>query len=436
MTINQELMNYLDQSPTAFHAVDELAKKLKKDGYTYLMESERWVIEKGGKYYTTRNGSSIVAFTIGETVKDLSFNIVASHSDSPSFKVKPDYTMQVHDKYIKLNTEGYGGMILSTWLDRPLTIAGRLLIQEGNTMKSVLVHVKRPLLSIPSVAIHLNRQANDGYKFMKQVDLLPLLGMGDKADNDLIQIIKQDQGITGEVVSHDLFVVSASEAYSWGAHEEFISSSRIDNLQCAFTTYKGFVQGTNPNGINIYACFDNEEVGSRTKQGADGTLLYDVLVRINHGLHGDEETFRSALGRSMMVSADNAHALHPNHPEHYDPTNVTYMNHGIVIKHHANQGYTTDGLSSGLFKIMCAKAEVPVQEFTNHSDKISGGTLGSLSLSHVSVPTVDIGIGQLAMHSLIETTGSKDSEYMVKAIASFCSHPLSANEDGGYTLND
>ena len=396
-------------------------KKILLDaGYEELRECETWSLKKGGKYFTTRNGSSIVAFHIGNTLEDYHFQITSSHSDSPTFKVKEVAELQGKGGYIQLNTEGYGGMLCSTWLDRPLSLAGRVLVKEGNTIQSKLVSFDKDLVLIPNVAIHMNRDVNNGMKYNNQVDMLPLFSAGECVKDDYYQLIADELHTEKEnILGSDLYLYNRMEPTIWGAKEEFISSPKLDDLQCAYTSLKAMINGKNDKAVNVFVCFDNEEVGSGTKQGACSTFLYDTLQRINDNLSFAKEDYYRAVAKSFMVSCDNAHAVHPNHPEKTDAENCTFMNKGIVIKYSANQKYTTDAISSAVFTDICNKAEVPVQHFANRSDAAGGSTLGNLSSQKVSMHTVDVGLAQLAMHSSYETGGIKDSYYMVKALETF-----------------
>lgn len=418
--IAKELLTFIQKSPSCFHAVDTMKKMLAEAGYAELRECEAWSLAKGGKYFTTRNGSSLIAFQIGNTLEDYHFQMTSSHSDSPTFKVKENAELKGKGGYLQLNTEGYGGMLCSTWLDRPLSLAGRVLVKEGNTFTSKLVNIDRDLLLIPNVAIHMNREANNGTKYNNQVDMLPLFSAGECHEGDYLQLIADELGCAKEdIFGTDLYLVNRMAPSIWGMKEEFISSPKLDDLQCAFTSLKALLAAENEKAVNVFACFDNEEVGSGTKQGACSTFLHDVLQRINDSLGFTTEDYYRAIAKSFMVSCDNAHAVHPNHPEKTDQINCTYMNQGIVIKFSANQKYTTDAISAAVFAGICKKAEVPVQHFANRSDAAGGSTLGNLSSQKVSIHTVDIGLPQLAMHSAYETAGIKDSAYMIKALTTF-----------------
>lgn len=415
-----ELLTFIQKSPSCFHAVNEMKELLKNNGYEELRECEEWKLQKGGRYVTTRNGSSIIAFHIGNSVDDYHFQVTSSHSDSPTFKVKEEPTLKGKGGYLKLNTEGYGGMLCATWMDRPLSLAGRVLVKEGNTFTSKLVSFDKDLVLIPNVAIHMNREVNSGMKYNNQVDMLPLFSAGECEEDAYYQLIADELGVQKEqIYGTDLYLYNRMAPSIWGAKDEFISSPKLDDLQCAFTSLKALMASSNDHAINVFACFDNEEVGSGTKQGACSTFLYDVLQRINDNLGFAKEDYYRAIAKSFMVSCDNAHAVHPNHPEKTDDNNCTYMNKGIVIKYSANQKYTTDAISSAVFSGICENAGVPVQHFANRSDAAGGSTLGNLSSQKVSMHTVDVGLAQLAMHSSYETGGIKDSDYMVKGLTAF-----------------
>lgn len=428
--ISQEMTAFLKACPTAFHAVQRISGELEADGYQRLEESRRWTLDPGGKYYVTRNASSILAFHIGEDPFDYSFNIAASHSDFPTFKVKEQAELGVRKKYVQLNTEGYGGMICASWFDRPLSVAGRVIVKENGQFVTKLVKVDRDLVLIPSLAIHMNRKVNEGYAYNKQVDLLPLFGGGESGWGDFRRLIAAEAGVPADAIyGSDLYLYNRQEPSIWGAREEFVSAWHLDDLQCAYASLKGFLKSGHEKSIHVYACFDNEEVGSETKQGAASTFLHDVLLRICLGLGGTEEDYYRALASSFMVSADNAHAVHPNHPEKTDPENCVYLNEGIVIKSHAGQRYTSDGVSIALFREVCGRAGVPVQFFANRSDTAGGSTLGNISSTRVSLKTVDIGLPQLSMHSAYETAGVKDTRFLMKAMEQF--YACHFTEQGG-----
>ncbi len=432
--ISEKMLDFIKKSPSVFHAVKSIAEELSNDGFIELSESSKWNLKKGKKYYVTRNNSSIIAFRVGEDLDNYSFNIVASHCDSPSFKIKDNYKVK-SEKYIQLNTEKYGGMIYSTWFDRPLSAAGRVVIKSENGIETKLVNIDRDLVVIPNVAIHMNREANKEMKYNEQVDLLPLYGLTKEDDDNFMDVVAEYSGVEKEkILSADLSLYNRTAPSIWGSRNEFISSSKLDNLQCAYATLKGFIKGSNSKSINVYCCFDNEEVGSETKQGAASTFLEDVLKRINDNLGRSAEDYLCALASSFMLSADNAHAVHPNHPEKSDPSNKVYMNEGIVIKHNASQNYTTDAVSSGVFQLLCEASNVPFQHYSNRSDIPGGGTLGNISSLKVSINTVDIGLAQLAMHSSYETAGVMDTYYMFKVTEEFFNSHISEIKAGDLNI--
>ena len=430
----KELFQFIENSPSCFHAIETIRKKLNDEGFIELVEGRSWQIEKGKKYYVTRNLSSIIAFKIPEN-DFKNFHIVASHSDSPTFKIKENAEIEVNNKYVKLNTEKYGGMICSTWFDRPLSIAGRILVKEGNLVKTHLVNIDKDLVIIPNLAIHMNRAVNDGYKYNAQIDMLPLYG-DNTSKGSLMKTVAQSVGVEEDsILGTDLFLYNRMRGTKIGANSEYISSPRLDDLECAYASLSAFLSETNSNSASVYCVFDNEEVGSGTKQGADSTLLYDVLRRINMCLGNSEEDYYKLIASSFMVSADNAHALHPNYSDKSDPTNKVYINDGIVIKYNANQKYTTDAVSASIFKSICDSVNVPYQTFTNRSDILGGSTLGNISNAHVSLNTIDIGLAQLAMHSTYETAGAKDVTYLIDALKAVYNTSIEQVEDGQYIIN-
>lgn len=433
------LVEFLKKSPSAFHAVENLRQMLLAEGFTELPESCRWDVKPGGRYFTTRNGSSILAFRVGTELSEPCFTLTASHSDSPCFKIKENAELRVRDKYVQLNTEGYGGMICSTWLDRPLGVAGRVLVrvktEAGERYETRLLDFDRDLVLIPNVAIHMNRKINDGFTFNKQIDMIPLFGSGKLEKGAFKAMIAKELGVAeADILGSDLFLYNRMAPTVWGAENEYVSAGRLDDLECAYGTLQGFLKGKNEKSIQVWCCFDNEEVGSGTKQGADSTMLEDVLRRIANGLGFDDEDYRCMTARSFMLSCDNAHAFHPNHPEKTDATNCTFMNEGIVVKSHAGQKYTSDAVSVALFRGVCEKAGVPIQFFANRSDEMGGSTLGNIAMAHVSMNTVDLGLPQLAMHSSYETAGVQDLEYLETASAAFYSSYFAADGKGSFNV--
>ena len=410
----EKLLDFIEKSPTAFQAVDEMQKRLTENGFEVLSEKEYWKLIPGGKYLVTRNNSALIAFCIPEKESRV-FHIMASHSDSPSFKIKENPEIKVDNSYVKLNVEKYGGMLMAPWFDRPLSVAGRVIIRRNGGLKEKLINIKRDLVMIPNLAIHMNREANNGVSYNPQKDLQPLFAVGN-TDRTLLEIIAEQTGVKKEdIISHDLFLYNRMPGTIWGADKEFVSSARLDDLQCAFASMEGLLRAQNHESIAVHCVMDNEEVGSGTKQGAASTFLKDTLLRINMGLGRTYEEYLMTLAGSFMVSADNAHALHPNYTDKTDPTNHPVLNKGIVIKFNANQKYCTDAVSAAIFKELCTKAGVPYQTFVNRSDIAGGSTLGNISNTQVPMNTVDIGLPQLAMHSPDETAGVKDTEYLVRA---------------------
>ena len=429
----QELFDFIQQSPSCFHVIENVKKQLTEQGFEELCENKNWQIKEGGKYFVTRNLSSVIAFKV--PTKDFkSFHIIASHSDSPTFKIKDHPEQMVKGKYVQLNTERYGGMIYSTWFDRPLSIAGRALVKTETGVATKLLNIDRDLLVIPNLAVHMDRTVNDGMKYNPQVNLLPLYG--DAASKDTFNKLVAEACGTAEenIISTDLFLYNRTAPTVWGAHNEYMSCAKLDDLECAFSSLKAFLKGENSQSVSVCAIFDNEEVGSSTKQGANSTFMYDVLHRINENLGRTEEQYHTAVASSFMLSADNAHALHPNHPAISDPTNPVYLNEGIVIKHNANQKYTTDAVSSAIFQKMCEEKNVPYQHFVNRSDVAGGSTLGNIANTHVSLNTVDIGMAQLAMHSSYETAGVLDLDYMIAGMEAFYNSAVVAQCDGAYDI--
>ncbi|MBE5829939.1 MAG: M18 family aminopeptidase [Butyrivibrio sp.] len=417
--ITEKMLDFIDASPTAFHVVDNIKKELLKKKFTELKETDVWSL-KPGNYFVTRNGSAIISFKIPK--KDFKgFNMIASHSDSPSFKIKENPEMAACGAYVKLNVEKYGGMLCAEWFDRPLSVAGRLVVDKKGKAETVLVNVDRDLLMLPALAIHMDREANDGHKYNAQTDMLPLFG-DETSEGKFFDIVAEAAGVKKkDILSHDLFLYNRVKPTFWGASNEYISSSRLDDQECVFSSFFGFLEAKPADYVSMHLVFDNEEVGSTTKQGAASSFLKDTLERINDGLGRSRQQYLSAIAGSFMISADNAHAVHPNYQDKADPVNRPVMNRGIVIKYNANQKYTTDGVSAANFKLLCKEAGVPFQTFTNRSDMPGGSTLGNISTTQVSVNTVDIGLAQLAMHSPYESAGSKDPEYLSKVAQVFYS---------------
>lgn len=427
LRISAELLDFLQASPTAFQAVDQVRKRLTEAGFHELYESLDWNLQPGGLYFVLRNESSILAFRMPEDPSRLhGFQIAASHSDSPAFKIKANPEMTEAGAYTMLNVEKYGGMLMRPWFDRPLSIAGRLLVREGdNGIRTVLVNVDRDLCLIPSLAIHMDREANKGHDLNPQKELLPILG-DETAKGHLKEILADAAGVKpGDILGHDLFLYVRGRGSIWGADREYISAGHLDDLQCGFSNLTGFLKACRDGQRNykdtvpVLAIFDNEEVGSGTKQGADSTFLSDILWRIAGAAGLEGGAFRRALANSFMLSCDNAHAVHPNYMDKADPVNRPLMNHGIVMKYNANQKYTTDGVSAAVFRDLCQREELPLQEFTNRSDMAGGSTLGNISNAHISLNTVDIGLPQLSMHSPCETAGVYDTLDLIRLTHAF-----------------
>ena len=415
--ISRDLIHFIAKSPSTFHAVRGIKAALLYAGFTEIREEDPWQIEKGGKYVVTRNGSALMAFTVPEEGAE-AFHITASHCDSPTFKIKENPEI-ADGPYVKLNVEGYGGMIMSTWLDRPLSVAGRLLVTENGHLAEKLVAIDGTMLVIPSVAIHMDRSVNQHKEWKVQKDMLPLYGMTG-AKTPFMDVIAAAAKVKAEdILAHDLILYSRVPGTIWGEEREFISSPKLDDLQCAFACFRGFTQGQKEKYISVYALFDNEEVGSATSQGAGSTFLANTLERLARSLGYSYDETMAMIARSFMISADNAHSVHPNHPEYADPVNRPVINGGIVIKYSAAQKYATNAFSAAYFKKLCKDHDIPTQTFTNHSDNPGGSTLGNISNTVIAMPTVDIGLPQLAIHSSYETAGVKDTAYLVDAVTKF-----------------
>ncbi len=414
MDLLERFLNFAEQSPTAFHAAANLESKLKAAGFAELRETDPWLVDAGGKYYVKRNDSALIAFQVPET-GFASFRIAAAHSDSPAFKLKEKFEDK-SEYYVRLNVEKYGGMIMGTWLDRPLSVAGRLAVREGDGVSARLVNLDRDAVLIPNMPVHFNRELGSGIAYDPQADMMPVYGDAQSAGG-LMREIAEAAGVEEDrILGHDLFLYSRQSASVWGAGDAYFSCGRVDDLECAWACVTALAGSTPRDMINVCAVFDNEEVGSGSRQGADSGFLYDTLTRLGFALGASDGEIRAAMAGSFLVSADNAHAVHPNHPEKSDKQNRPVMNGGIVIKHNANLKYTTDALSSARFALVCEKAGVPVQHFANRSDIAGGSTLGHISTAHVSVESVDIGLAQLAMHSVCETAGTKDLPMLVRAL--------------------
>ncbi|MDO4293059.1 MAG: M18 family aminopeptidase [Eubacteriales bacterium] len=409
--ITRQMLQFIEESPTAFHAAANAEKLLREEGFVRLEKDSE--LRPGGRFYAMQNGSALIAVKLPEG-QGKGVRIVASHSDSPCFKLKETPEIRVEGKYVKLNTEKYGGMILSTWLDRPLSVAGRIFVkEEDGSVACRLVDLKKDLLVIPNVAIHFNREINEGYKYNPQTDLAPL--MGTDQELNLTELCAHELGVPAKsVLGSDLYVYNRDKGRIMGADDSLIGSPRLDDLQCAYSTLRGFLASRPKEYVAVYALFDNEEVGSGTKQGADSTFLEEMLEIVLEALGVSESTAekRAFLQNSFLLSADNGHAVHPNHPEKSDPTNRPCLNGGVVLKYNGSQKYTTDGYSAAVVRDICRTWQIPLQTFANRSDIPGGSTLGNISTAHVSIPSADVGLAQLAMHSAFETAGVKDTAAM------------------------
>lgn len=428
----KELLNFIKRSPTPYHAVESIGDMLKKSGGSELCEAKDFKLEYGKTYYLTRSMTSVIAFRVPKDPKG--FMICASHTDSPCFKLKPSFEKKSCGRYITLDVEKYGGMIHSSWLDRPLSAAGRISYKDGDKIISKTVMLDRDLLVIPNVCIHFNRAINDGYKYNPQTDLSPLYAEGTD-HTSLMKLMAKEAGVKeGDILSHDLYLYDRTPGVIWGSDDQYYSSARIDNLGCAYSSFKAFAESEPSECIQICAAFDNEETGSMSKQGAASTFLSDVIGNICEKLGISASEQRRMLASSFMVSADNAHALHPCHPEYHDPLNAPILNGGVVIKTNASQRYTTDSVSASLFKMICERAHVPVQSFANRSDIAGGSTLGNILITNVPVCTVDIGMPQLAMHSAFESAGVRDTKYMTDCLRQFFMTRINCLSDGSYEI--
>ncbi len=423
----QELIQFINESPTNYHAIQNIKRELTEQGFKQLFSGEAWHIERGGRYFVTKNHSSLFAFVPGKgDVAENGFKLICAHSDSPTFRIKPAAEMTVEGKYLKLNTEVYGGPILYTWFDRPLSMAGRVLLKSDNPLKPAVrfVNFKRPLLVIPHIAIHFNRTINEqGNPLSRQKDMLPVLGMINEhfeKDNFLLKLIAGEMQIEPELIlDFDLTLYDYEKGCFTGLQDEFISCGKLDDLAMVHAGMKALLASQDCDGTKVLAVFDNEEVGSGTKQGAGSPMLRTIIERIVAGLGGSTEDLHRAIHHSFMISADMAHALHPNYPEKHDPTNHPVMNGGPVIKLNANQKYVTDGDSAAVFATVCRMAGVPYQTFVNHSDMAGGSTLGNILLSQMELRGVDIGNPMWGMHSVRETAGTQDHDYVIKAFTTF-----------------
>lgn len=422
----ENMLDFIYKSPTQFNAVEVSAEMLEKNGFEKLNPKENWKLEVGKKYYTTKNSSALVAFKVNsDEVEKEGFRIIGSHTDSPGFRIKPNAEMEACGAYLKLNTEGYGGMILSTWLDRPLAMAGRVFLRGENPFKPVekIVNINKPVCIIPNLAIHMNRSINDGYKYNKQTDMLPLVGLINEQlekDNYMVKLLASELDVeVEEIIDFDIFLYEYEKGCFTGANEEFISTGRLDNLSMYYSSVEALLDSDSKSGISIAVGFDNEEVGSSTKQGADSNMLLNILERICISLGKDRQQFFEAIENSFIISSDLAHAVHPNVNGMADPTNRPVMGKGPVIKVHAGQAYTSDGYSISVYKEICRECGVEYQEFVNKSDQRGGSTIGPISSTHIDIPSVDVGAPILSMHSIRELGCSEDFYNTYKTFMKF-----------------
>lgn len=425
------LLSFLDASPVNFLAVKNIADMLEAGGFRRLNPAlPIGTVNAGDRFFVTKNDSSIFAFRIGaKPLADVGFHMICAHADSPTFRIKPNAEMLCEGGLVKLNTEVYGGPIMSTWFDRPLTLAGRVIVRGENVMQpeTMLLHIKRPLLQISNLAIHFNRQVNDGVKLSKQKDVLPLLGQitsqleaGNLLMNVIVEELNKQRPIQqDDILDFDLYLADTAPACTFGVHNEFISAGRLDDLSMCFAGLEAMLAAHDTDTTQVLAIFDNEETGSQTKQGAGSPFLSYMLKRIALAQSHTEEAYYQAVERAFMISADNAHAWHPNYPEKYDPTNHPVLGGGPAIKFNAAQKYASDAVSAAIFAGICQKAGVPCQKFVNHSDVAGGSTLGNILASSIPLKGVDMGNAILAMHSCRETGSTKDHEYCVKAFTEF-----------------
>ena len=430
MDINTKMLDFLDKCVSQFHAIENACELLRGAGFSEV--SEETPLKAGGKYFLTRNYSSVIAFTMPENAP-AGFLVAASHSDSPTFKIKNAPEITVDGKYVKLNVERYGGMLCAPWFDRPLTVAGKILAADGDNILTKLVYVDKDLLIIPNVAIHMNRNANTGFEYKTNVDMLPLMGGIDTKD-EFMKIIADAAGCEPDaIIGTDLYLCIREHGTIIGAKGDLLSSARLDDLECVFTSLEAFLSAKAPEThAQLFMVADNEEIGSDTKQGAGSSMLRDVIDMIAGTYGMTPVQIAGALENSFMLSCDNAQGVHPNHSEYADAVERPALNGGVVIKYGVR--YATDSVGEALFRRICTLAEVPVQTFSNRSDMAGGATLGNISNTKVAMNTVDIGIAQLAMHSCYETAGAHDTEHMVNAIRAFYNSSIKHNGKGNYSL--
>ncbi len=419
-----KLIEQINKTPTAFHAAANIKEILKKNGYTELFESEKWRIDRGGKYFVIRNLSSVIAFEVPEA-EHKGLMICASHTDSPSFRLKSSPELPPVNGIIRLNIEGYGGMLKETWFDRPLSVAGRIAVSENGTIREYIVDAARDMVIIPSLAIHMGKPRTDANVNVQTE--MPAIFRSDESHTELVKVIADSAGVRCEsIISCDLYLYNRQPGAVLGAEGEFFSSARIDDLACVYLSLSAFVRSERTGMLKIFAAFDNEETGSLTRQGAESTFFTDTMTRINHALGVDDAEYGRLLASSFMLSADNAHAAHPNYMSKADEVNRPRLNGGVVLKFNASGKYMTDAVSAAVVRTIAQRADVPLQDYHNRSDIAGGSTLGNLMNHHISVRGADIGMAQLAMHSAYETAGIKDAEYMERLITEFYSSEMSS----------
>ncbi|MBN2165016.1 MAG: M18 family aminopeptidase [Marinilabiliaceae bacterium] len=420
------LMQFINECTSPFQTINQVQNKLIINDFHFLDISQKWQLKKGGKYFTTLNQTSLFAFQIGlGDPENDGFKLISAHSDSPGFKIKPIPEMMIKNHYLKLNTEVYGSPILMSWMDRPLSIAGRIIIKSNDVLKPKheLINFQKPLLTIPNLAIHLNRQVNEGLNINNQIDMLPLLGIINNSlekDNNILSIISHEFNVNRDsILDYDLYLYNAEKASLIGNKEEFISAPRLDNLAMVHAGLTALINAPLSKATNCLCIFDNEEVGSMSKQGAGSPILKHIIERILICLEKNREEFQRSIYKSFMISADMAHALHPNYTEKHDPVNQPLINGGPVIKYHSGQKYTTDGDSGAIFTQLCNLANVPYQKFVNRSDIAGGSTLGNISTTQINFKTVDVGNPMLAMHSARELAGTYDHNYIIQVFKQY-----------------
>ena len=421
-----ELLDFIYESPSAYHGVVKVRQLLDANGFSEVKESDKWNLKKDGKYYTVKNDSAIIAFVVGngDVVED-GFRLIGAHTDTPGFRIKPNPEMTTEGKYLKLNTEGYGGPILNTWYDRPLSIAGKVTLKGASVLKPEvkLVNINKPLMIIPNLAIHMNREVNEGYAINKQKDTLPLLGLiNEKFEKDghLLKLIAEELNVNPkEILGFDLALYEYEKGCLIGMNEELISSARLDDMWMVYAGTKALVDSKSNKATKVMVCIDNEEIGNLTAQGASSNLLIHTLERITLALGKDKEDFYRTLSNSVMISADLAHAVHPNLPEKHDLTNKPVLEGGPVLKIAAAGSYSTDSFNAAIFTEVCKKAGVPFQKFVNRSDVRGGTTIGPVTAANLTIPVIDMGAPVLGMHSIRELAAVKDNTYTIKAFTEF-----------------